>query len=34
MTKKAGEIPVPEKCMARRFELSGAKFEPDIAADL
>ncbi|MEN6472771.1 MAG: hypothetical protein ABFD81_02055 [Syntrophaceae bacterium] len=34
MTKKARETLVPEEGMAKRFELSGAKFEPDIAADL
>jgi transitional endoplasmic reticulum ATPase len=28
------QIPSPEECTNRIFELSGAKFEPDIAADL
>lgn len=34
MTKKARETLIPEECMAKIFELSGAKFEPDVAADL
>jgi SpoVK/Ycf46/Vps4 family AAA+-type ATPase len=34
MTKKARETLVPEECVAKIFELSGAKFEPDVAADL
>ena len=34
MTQKAREIMVPQECMGMIFELSGAKFEPDVAADL
>lgn len=34
MTKKAKEALLPKECMAKIFELSGAKFEPDVAADL
>jgi len=34
MTKKVKEALVPKECMAKIFELSGAKFEPDVAANL
>jgi len=34
MTEKARETLMPDECMAKIFELSGAKFEPDVAADL
>lgn len=34
MTDDELEIPSPEICASRIFEISGTKFEPDIAADL
>ena len=34
MKNNAEEIVSPEECTSRIFELSGARFEPDIAADL
>lgn len=34
MAKRVKETILPEECMAKIFELSGAKFEPDVAADL
>ena len=34
MNNNTKEIISPEECTSRIFELSGAKFEPDIAADL
>ena len=34
MNNNAHEIVSPEECTSRIFELSGARFEPDIAADL
>lgn len=34
MTKQAEETLLPEECMGKIFELSGAKLEPDAAVDL
>lgn len=34
MTENAHEVPTPEMCASRIFEISGAKFDPEIASDL
>lgn len=34
MNKAVLEAPLPEECASTIFEISGAKFDPDIAADL
>jgi len=34
LNNKTPEIPIPEVCASSIFEMSGAKFEPNIAADL
>ncbi|MGA7802514.1 MAG: DUF4032 domain-containing protein, partial [Gammaproteobacteria bacterium] len=34
MSENIVEAPSPEMCASKIFEISGAKFDPDIAADL